>query len=182
MRASLFILLCTAPWLVALCVYDFRERRLPNVLTLSLGAAALVWRLGYGGVSLFLDGLLGGLIGALFLLVPFLLGGAGAGDVKMLTAAGCCLGLARSALLLFYTSVAGCLMAIVMLVAGRVDASRCKHWLRCLFDWRYDRKAGREKLPPKTDERVRLPFGIAIACGVWLTLLLELYSRWRASS
>ena len=32
------------------------------------------------------------------------------------------------------------------------------------------------------DERVRLPFGIAIACGVWLTLLVELYSRWRAAS
>ena len=175
-------MLCTAPWLVALCVYDCRERRLPNALTLTLGAAALVWRLGYGGGMMLVDGLVGGLIGALFLLVPFLLGGAGAGDVKMLAAVGCCVGLARSALVLFYTSLAGCLMAVVMLVAGRVDASRCKHWLRCLFDWRYDRKAGRAKLPPKSDERVRLPFGIAIASGVWLTLLVELYSRWRAAS
>ena len=117
----------------------------------------------------------------LFLLIPFLLGGAGGGDLKMLMAAGCLCGLRRVPLLLFSTAAAGFVMAVVMLLAGKADASRLKHWARCIFDWRYDRKAGRENLPPKSDEKVRLPFGVAIAIGTWLTLGLELWTRMTAS-
>jgi prepilin signal peptidase PulO-like enzyme (type II secretory pathway) len=95
----------------------------------------------------------------------------------MFLATGCICGLGGAAILLFITSAVGFLLAVVMLIAGRADASRLKHWGRCIFDWRYDRKAGREALPPKTDERVRLPFGVAIAIGTWLTLALALYQR-----
>jgi len=174
MQHPLFILLCATPWLAVLCWYDCKLRRLPNVLTLGMIGAALVWRLGYGGIPLALNGLAGGTVAMLFLLIPFLLRGAGGGDVKMLAAAGCICGVGRIAMLLFFTSVAGVILAIVMLIAGKADASRLKHWARCIFDWKYDRKAGRENLPPRTDEKVRLPFGVAIAGGFWLTLAVEL--------
>ncbi len=169
------MLVLATPWLLALCWSDCKYRRLPNYLTLGMMAVVLIWRLGYGGLPLFLDGLYGGLACALFLLIPFLLRGAGGGDLKMLSAVGCMVGLRRIPMLLFCTSAAGFVMAVVMLIAGKVDGSRLKHWGRCIFDWRYDRKAGREALPPKTDERVRLPFGVAIAIGLWLTLVLELF-------
>jgi len=181
MKPLLFLLCVTTPWLAALCWYDCKYRRLPNLLTLGMVGCALVWRFGFGHLPLFRDGLYGGLAAGLFLLIPFLLGGAGGGDLKMLMAAGCLCGLRRVPLLLFSTAAAGFAMAVVMLLAGRADASRLKHWARCIFDWRYDRKAGRENLPPKSDEKVRLPFGVAIAIGTWLTLGLELWMRMTAS-
>ena len=174
MQHLLYMLAGITPWLAILCWTDFRYRRLPNVLTLGLAAAALVWRFGYGQLPLFLDGLLGGLAAGLFLLIPFLLRGAGGGDVKMLLAAGCYCGLGRVPMVLFCTSIAGVILAVVMLLAGKVDSSRLKHWFRCVFDWRYDRSAGRAALPPRTDERVRLPFGVAIAFGVWASFVFEM--------
>jgi prepilin peptidase CpaA len=177
MRTALFLFILTTPWLAALCWQDCKYRRLPNILTLGMAAGALVWRFGYGRLPLFLDGVYGGLAAGLFLLIPFLLRGAGGGDVKMLMAVGCLGGLHRIPMLLFCTSAAGFVMAVVMLVGGKVDGSRLKHWARCIFDWRYDRKAGRENLPPKTDERVRLPFGVAIAIGTWITLGLEFFGK-----
>lgn len=177
MTPALFMLILATPWLGVLCWYDCKYRRLPNYLTLGMAVAALVWRLGYGRMPMFLNGVYGGVAAGLFLLIPFLLRGAGGGDLKMLFATGCLCGLHRMAILLFCTSAAGFVMAVGMLIAGKVDGSRLKHWARCIFDWRYDRKAGREALPPKTDERVRLPFGVAIAIGVWLTLLIELFAK-----
>jgi prepilin signal peptidase PulO-like enzyme (type II secretory pathway) len=61
----------------------------------------------------------------------------------------------------------------------KVTAARLKHFFRSVFDWRYDRAAGRAAIPPKTDERARVPFGIAIALGTWATLVLEAILTWR---
>lgn len=177
MKIPLLMAIVITPWLAVLCWYDVKLRRLPNVLTVGLALGALVWRLGYGGLPMLIDGAVAGFAAALFLFIPFLLRGAGGGDVKMLMAAGCYCGLARVPMMLFYMSLAGCIMAVVMLIAGRVDSRRIKHWARCVFDWRYDRKAGAAALPPKSDERGRLPFGVAIACGIWITFIVELILR-----
>ena len=158
-------------WLLALCVEDARRRRLPNALTLGGALVALAWRAGAGGTSAFWSGLEGGLCAALLLAVPFLLHAAGGGDVKMLFAVGAALGRAHVVGLLFYVSVAGLFLALLFLLFGRVDRRRLVHWVRCVFDWRYDRRAGRAALPPKTSERCRVPFGLAIAAGAWLEML-----------
>ena len=157
-------------WLVALCATDLRCRRLPNALTLGGAAAALALRTATGRGAALLDGLEGGLICAALLLLPFFVNAAGAGDVKMLFAVGCFFGSRRGLEALFYVSVAGLALALVFLVFGRVDRSRLVHWARCVFDWRYDRKAGRAALPPKSSEKARVPFGLAIAAGTWLEL------------
>ncbi len=177
MFSPMTILWVVTPWLAVLCYWDCRYRRLPNPLTFGAMAVALVWRLGMGGTGAFLDGVSGGVLCGLFLLLPFLLKGAGGGDLKMMCAAGCLLGTARTALMLLATSLSGCVLACVMLLAGWADGKRLKHYFRCLFDWRYDRKAGREQLPPPSDERNRLPFGVAIALGVWITLIFEIYGK-----
>lgn len=73
---------CAAAWLMVLCAFDFRQRRLPNRLTLPgaavvLVAAALGGRGGYaltGAVALF------ALYAAVHLAAPSAMG---AGDVKL---------------------------------------------------------------------------------------------------
>lgn len=157
-------------WLAALAYLDCRYRRLPNALTVSGALVALVWRFG-GGIAAGMDGVWGGVVCGLFLLLPFVLHAAGGGDVKMLFAVGCAAGLGRAAEVILFTSLAGLLIMPVMLLVGRADPSRLRHWARSLFDWRYDRAAGAAALPPKSEEKCRVPFGVAIALGTYAAML-----------
>ena len=68
---------------VALSWLDCKTRRLPNWMTLGGAAVTLVWRFGYGGLPLFLDGFAAAGTAGAFMLLPFLMRGAGGGDVKM---------------------------------------------------------------------------------------------------
>ncbi len=79
----------------------------------------------------------------------------------------CCLPPVR---LLVYTAFAGLGVALALLLAGRVDGARLKHYGRCLVDFRYDRQAGRAALPPKDSEQARVPFSFAIALGLLAVL------------
>ena len=97
----------------------------------------------------------------------------------MLAACGAFVGLRETPFLLMAVSFAGLLVAVPMLLMRKVTAARLKHFFRSVFDWRYDRAAGRAAIPPKTDERARVPFGIAIALGTWATLVLEAILTWR---
>ena len=163
-----------AAWLLALCASDLRERRLPNALTLGGAAVALVWRLGIGGLPALWSGVSGGFFCALLLLVPFFLHAAGGGDVKMLFVVGAALGRNHVVGTLFYVSTAGLVLAALFALFGRVDRSRLVHYARSVFDWRYDRKAGWAALPPKSSEKCRVPFGLAIAAGAWLEMFWPL--------
>ena len=80
------------PGLVYLCVSDIRRRILPNVWTLGGLAVGLTMSAGLDGISGFLDSLAAAGCGVLFLILPFLLRAAGAGDVKMLAACASFLG------------------------------------------------------------------------------------------
>ena len=165
-------LILLTPWLVALCVSDIRYRRLPNALTLGGFLVAVTMALGMGGVPAAVDSLLAAACGFVFLFIPFLMRAAGAGDVKMISAAAAFLGLSQVPFFLLATSFAGLFVAAVMLCMRQVSAARLKHALRTLFDWRYDRAAGKAALPPKDDEKARVPFGCAIAIGLWATLIM----------
>jgi Flp pilus assembly protein protease CpaA len=153
-------------WAACLSWQDCRTRRLPNVWTVGGAAAALVFRLGYGGWPYAVDGFAAAAVAGAFLLVPFLLKGAGGGDVKMLFAAGAMVGWSRVFALLWATSLAGLVMGLALLALGHLDGARVAHLLRCACDWRYDREAGAARLPPKDAARARIPFSVPIAVGL----------------
>ena len=75
--------------------------------------------------------------------------------------------------LLWYMSLAGLVLVVVMLACKRVEGGRLKHYVRCLVDWRYDRKAGVATLPPKDSDKLRVPFSIAISVGLVLAFLVK---------
>ena len=60
-----------------------------------------------------------------------------------------------------------------MLCFRRINTARLKHCCRCLFDFRYDRAEGRKNLPAPDTEACRVPFGAAIAAGLFLNLLMQ---------
>ncbi len=164
-------LLVGSVWSSVLSYYDLKWRILPNWLTLGGAAVALVGRLGFDGWPFLLDGFAAAAGAGAFLLIPFLLRGAGGGDVKMLFAAGAIVGWGKLLLLLWVTSLAGLVMGVAMLVTGQLDGARLKHFMRCVFDWRYDRKAGIAALPPKESAQVRIPFSVPIAVGLIVALV-----------
>ena len=158
-------------WAGYLSWNDCRTRRLPNAWTVGGALVALVFRAGYGGVPMFVDGFAAACVAGAFLLVPFLMHGAGGGDVKMLFAAGAVTGWGALFELLWVTSLAGLVLAVVMLVVGELDPVRLKHSFRCAFDWRYDRAAGAASLPPKDSARFRVPFSVPISVGLLAAML-----------
>lgn len=158
-------------WLAALAYCDCRWRRLPNELTLpGLLIFPLLWFL-LNGVPGLLSSVIGLFIGGFFLLIPYLLRGAGAGDVKMLAAVGALSAYPGIFLTLVITSAFGLVLGAVMIIAGKTDGARIWHFLRCCFDWNYDREAGAAALPDKRTEKVRIPYGLAIAAGMWGNLV-----------
>lgn len=81
------IILCTI--LLGVSLYDLRMRKVPNLLTYPLLLGALALHV-YQGQSL--SGFLGAGMGLVWLLVPYLCGWVGAGDVKLLAAVGAFVG------------------------------------------------------------------------------------------
>ena len=164
-------------WLTVLGWYDCYYRRLPNYLTLGGAAVFLIMRLALGGTQGIVNGLIGGLIGGAFLLLPFLMRGAGAGDVKMFFAVGCLTGYPPIFPVMILSTVFGLILGVAMIIKGRLDSSRLKHIFKCCCCMNYDREEGRKNLPPKNNEAVRIPFGVAIAAGTLCGLLINAIAR-----
>lgn len=172
MLTAISIAICFI-WCIVLCWHDIRTRTLPNVWTVGGAGVALVVRLIYGGVPLMVDGLAAGAIAGGFMLLPFLARGAGGGDVKLLFAAGVIVGWSRVIYFLLLTSVAGVVFGLCLMIFGRMDGARIRHYLRTMVDWRYDRKAGRSDLPSPESDRVRMPFAVPVAIGLIGELLIR---------
>ena len=99
---------------LAATAWDLRLRRVPNALT--FGAAALGFLAsglgeGMGGLA---QSLLGWLVGLALFLPLFVVGGLGAGDVKLLAAFGAWLGPTGALWSAFWASIVGGAMALVV--------------------------------------------------------------------
>src|SRR5687768_3559790 len=108
-------------------VIDVRTRRVPNAVTLWLAATGLlVAAMGLGPIGP-ATALAGGALGLGLMLPGYLMGGTGAGDVKLLAAAGTLLGPEVTLWAFAFSLIAG--GAIALLVA----AVRGRLWVTC---WR----------------------------------------------
>ena len=103
----------------AAAVIDLRTRRIPNILTATLAAIGIgLAAAGFGRVGLGAS-LLGCLLGLAFMMPGHIFGATGAGDVKLLAAAGALLGPTDTIYAFLYTAMAGGALALVVAVARR---------------------------------------------------------------
>ena len=103
----------------AAAVIDLRTRRIPNILTATLAAIGVgLAAAGVGRIDLGAS-LLGCLLGLAFMMPGHVFGATGAGDVKLLAAAGALLGPTDTIYAFLYTAIAGGALALVVAVGRR---------------------------------------------------------------
>jgi prepilin peptidase CpaA len=105
---------------VASAIVDLWSRRVPNKLTLGLATLGITLAvMGLSGLSPMTA--FGGLVVGLLLMLPgHVLGGTGAGDVKLLAALGTLLGPSGIAVAFLYSAIAGGVLALIVAVRRRV--------------------------------------------------------------
>jgi Flp pilus assembly protein protease CpaA len=145
--------LLTVALLALATMFDVKSRRIPNRLTVTSAVGGLAVHTafeGWTGAQWAVLGLLSGL-GAL--MVPFLLGWVGAGDVKLLAAIGALQGPTLVLTAALYGAAAGGLFSVTVLLVSRF----CQ------------RKTEANVNPQK----LTLPYGPPLALGTLLALLLH---------
>lgn len=153
-------------------VIDLRTHRIPNWLTFPALALGLVWNLVVGGPAGLGTALLGVLVGAGLFLIPYVLGGMGPGDVKLMGVVGAFMGPGGALWAALFAGVAGGVLAIMWAVLhGRVSGvlARTGGLVGAVLDPR--RRAAQGGLPSLEREGAwSIPYGVAIAFGVALSL------------
>ncbi len=157
-----------------IAVGDIRTHRIPNYLTLGIALSGLGYQIGLHGLDGAFQGILGLILGFGLLIIPYLLGGMGAGDVKALAALGAWLGPWHTFLLFCYMALAGGIIALgVLWWRGLLWAKIRQAWSR-LLNWLLQRPfgSGLTRASAKKIEASGIPYGVAIALG-----MLALYLR-----
>ena len=166
-----------SPLLGALCallvlamVCDFATARIPNWLTISAAIGAVAWHTSAAGWAGMLTSAAGWFVGIALLLVPWLLGGLGAGDAKLMGAVGAFLGSKGCFVAFLGTALVGGIAAVALLAWHGTLGPACRRWLR-MGAFLTLGQPGYEA-PPEPERTPRLRYGFAIAVGTIGVLLL----------
>jgi prepilin peptidase CpaA len=144
---------------------DIRTQRIPNYLTLGTAMAGLGFQLGFHGWGGLWSGFLGLVLGFSLLIIPYLLHGMGAGDVKALAALGAWLGPWNTLFLFVYMGICG--GVLILLVLGW----RGELWSKMKEGWRFLKnllfrlpQVSQAQESPRPQEKI--PYAAAMALGM----------------
>jgi prepilin peptidase CpaA len=158
-------------------VYDVRSRRIPNFITLPAMVFGLILHAALGGWRQLATAAAGGLICGLIFFVFYLAGGMGAGDVKLITAAGCIAGLPLIGHLLLWTALSGGMMAIGLALYRRQLGATLRNMCAIVVHHRIMGLMPHAQFNIGNDRTLRLPYALAITAGSALTLCLLVIQR-----
>jgi prepilin peptidase CpaA len=155
-------------------VTDIWKFKVYNALTLPLLASGLLY---HGLHADLLNSLLGILFGFAALIALYVIGGMGAGDVKLMAALGAWLGFPLTFYVFIASSLAAGVYAILLMVAtGKVGETIVNlHilWLRLASIGRYLGSDDRVEAEVRRSDRRRriIPFAAMVAIGIVATVL-----------
>ncbi len=160
---------------LVMAAWDVATRRIPNFLTFGGALAGIAFQtavLGWQGLAYSLAGLA---LGLALLILPYILGGFGAGDVKALAALGAWLGPSGTVVLFCFMGVAGGIISLaVLLWQGTLWPYLKYGWIRLvnLILLRGQQSVLREAMELGGRQTAGIPYGVAIALG------MVCYARW----
>ena len=154
-------------------VWDLRTRRIPNALTFGAALSAFAVHGYLGGWTGAGVSISGWLVGVAFFLPLFVLGGMGAGDVKLLGAIGAWLGPAATVWVALFSAIAGGVMGLVVAVySGYLTQAIVNiSWM-----FRFWRTAGPTAVPEltlATHRGPRLAYAVPVFAGLMVALWLQ---------
>jgi prepilin peptidase CpaA len=174
LTVDLFSIIFLGCLLMGAAVADLRFQKIPNLFTYPAMVVALAyhgWTNGMGGLFFSTGGLV---LGIGILVAPYLTGGVGAGDAKLMGAVGSILGPKGVLLAFLFTAIFGGIYGLTLLLAkpGYVR-SFMKRWgtaLKTLI-----RVGQFIYIPPTKDQKKpRLSYGVVIALGTICSVVWRL--------
>lgn len=159
-------------FVVAVAFVDWRTHRIPNLLCAIAAMYAVALQVGMHGQAGLLSAL-GGAAVAFAMFLPFYVVRAfGAGDVKAMATVGLFLDMQSTVHAVAFTLIAGGVLGVLVLCLKPAHASATLHRLVALV--RAPVASMREsKRDPSPHSRLRFPYGVAIACGVAIALIVK---------
>jgi prepilin peptidase CpaA len=153
--------------LLGICVFtDLFERKIYNAVLLPFLCGGFFLNTLSSGPNGFEQSFFGMVVGFAILLIPFLLGGMGAGDVKLLAVIGAIKGMMFVIIAAFYMAIAGGIMAIFVILLRKgikIRLYQVVYFFHGLLNGlRFPIVADKNSL------KKTYPYGIAIAAGaIW---------------
>jgi len=149
---------------------DWREHKIYNKMLVPAFFTALLLHTFQGGISGLTNSLMGAALGFALLLLPYLMGGMGAGDVKLLVVIGAFGGALFVFTSFLYGAIIGGIISVFLLTRRKALGNTLKHFL--LFLSILQRPDLSEVMNDASQEK--FPYGIAIALGTLIALFLPL--------
>ena len=159
--------------LIVSAVIDLRTQKIPNLITYPTMVIAFSYHGTLGGGNGLLFSLTGLSVGIALLLLPYLLGGMGAGDAKLMGAVGAMIGAKGVFYAFLCTAIVGGIYALVLILIRRTYFNGFfKKQMTTLWTFILTRKYIPD--PIQVDKnRPKLCYGLAIALGTGLYIFLN---------
>lgn len=158
------------PLSAAITYYDVRYRRIPNRLVMVTLAVGLAMNATVGAWSGLRASLFGCLLAFGLMLALHIFGAMGAGDVKLFAAIGAVVGVNSVLATFLVVVITGAVFAVILMFragTARVTMQRVLLILAGLAPgWKIPR------FPAPADQRQTIPYGVAIAFGSLISLII----------
>jgi prepilin peptidase CpaA len=166
----IYLILITS--LLISLVTDIRNRRILNIVTLPSVLFSFVYYIITSGIDGFLFSGKGFLVGLGLLIIPYILGGMGAGDVKLMAAIGALMGTSFVFYSFIYTALIGGVIGLFLIIKTRGFMNSIKD-----FSYKFTNivffksNLGSMIIPSNTKNSISFPYGVAIVLGTLCTLV-----------
>jgi len=159
---------------------DYSQRRVPNWLNAALILTGLTAQGLYFGTSGLIAGALGVLTGFGLLIIPWIMHGMGAGDVKLMAAIGAWMGPLLTLYSFALGAAIGCVVAIIMIVStGRLKLA-CENIgiivAKCSSKDTIFSEFGSAKSFGESSQL--LPYGVPLTAGTLIILGAKMFGYW----
>jgi prepilin peptidase CpaA len=159
--------------LIVSAVIDLRTQKIPNLITYPTMVIAFSYHGTLGGGNGLLFSLTGLSVGIALLLLPYLLGGMGAGDAKLMGAVGAMIGAKGVFYAFLCTAIVGGIYALVLILIRRTYFNGFfKKQMTTLWTFILTRKYIPDPIQVGKN-RHRLCYGLPIALGTGLYIFLN---------